>query len=214
MIEHDTRGYILRVSLLIDTVLNTITSIHPSLLSTSFSSYTQNLSVAHFQLKLFSLVAMAQPSHSHSNSFRQPSVYSFFKKIHSTQFQTAMAQEIAADPGQQPHSKTATTAEKIVLQTEQNKLCQRKSRERKKAKEIAEGQRDILTGKPVKQLDQPTEESADLAVLTNSLRWKKKKVPKLRTKVNWQHQLLWPVIQEAALRTGWRARAIVRDLEL
>jgi len=139
MIEHDTRGYILRVSFVIDTVLKTITSIHRSLLSTSFSSHPQNLSVAHFQLKLFSLAAMAQPSHSHSNSFRQPSVHSFFKKIDSTKFQTAMAQEIAADPGQQPHSKTATTAETKVLRTEQNKLYQRKSRERKKMKEMAEG---------------------------------------------------------------------------
>jgi hypothetical protein len=125
-----------------------------------------------------------------------------------------MAQEIAADPGQQPHSKTATTAEKKVLRTEQIKLYQRKSRERKKATEMAEGQHDILTGKPVKQLDQPTEESPNLAVLTNSLHRKKRKDPKLRTKVNWQHQLLWPFSQEAALRTGWRARAIVRDLEL
>jgi len=182
-------------------VLKTITSIHPSLPSTSFSSHTQNISVAHFQLKLFSLAAMAQPSHSHSNSFRQPSVHSFFQKIDSTQFQTAMAQEIAADPRRQPHLKTATTAEKKVLQTEQNKLYQKKSRERQKAKEMAEGQRDILTGKPVKQCDQPTEESPDLAVLTNSLHQKKSKDPKLRTKVNWQHQLLWPFIHEAAMRT-------------
>jgi hypothetical protein len=154
MIEHDTGGYIFRVSSLIDTVLKSITLIHPSLPSTSSSSHTQNLSVAHFQLKLFSLAAMAQPSHSHSNSFRQPSVHSFFKKIDSTQFQTAMAQDIAADPGQQPHSKTATTAEKNVLQTEQNKWYQSNSHERMQAKQLAEGQNDFLTGNTVKQFDQ------------------------------------------------------------
>jgi hypothetical protein len=44
--------------------------------------------------------------------------YSFFKKTDSTQFQTPMAQEIAADPGQQPHMMTATTAKKKVLRRE------------------------------------------------------------------------------------------------
>jgi hypothetical protein len=203
MIEHDAGGCILSVSLLMDTVLKTITSIHPSLLSTSSSSHTQNLSVAHFQLNLFSLAAMSQPPHSHSNSFRQPSVHYFFKKIDSTQFQTAMAQEFAADPEQQPHSKTAPTAEEKVLQTERNKLYQGKSRERKKAKEMAEGERDILTGEPVKHFDQPTEESLGVAVVTYSLHGKKSKDSKLCTMVTWQHQLLWRFIHETALRTRW-----------
>jgi hypothetical protein len=65
-----------------------------------------------------------------------------------------MAQDIAADPGQQPHSKTATTAEKNVLQTEQNKWYQSNSHERMQAKQLAEGQNDFLTGNTVKQFDQ------------------------------------------------------------
>jgi hypothetical protein len=80
-----------------------------------------------------------------------------------------------------------------------NKLYQRKSREQKKAKEMAAELCDILTGKHDQQLDQPTEESPDLAVITNSLCCNKRKDPKLHTKGNWQHQHVLAFIHEAAL---------------
>jgi len=78
-------------------------------------------------------------------------------------------------------------------------MYQRKFWERTKEKEMAEGQHDILTGKPVKQLDQPNEESPDTADLTNSFHRKNRQDSTLHTMVNWQHQLHWPFIREAAM---------------
>jgi hypothetical protein len=54
-----------------------------------------------------------------------------------------------------------------------------------------------------------------MSIHTNSkLLQQKTKIEPKPQRVNWQHKLVWPHIHEAALRNGWRARAIVKDLEL
>jgi hypothetical protein len=97
-----------------------------------------------------------------------------------------------------------------------NKTYQQSSRLRKKEKEIAEGKPDEVSWKPLHSFTAPANSNtADMSIHTNSkLLQQKRKMERKSQRVNSQQKLVWPHIHEAALRNGWHARAIVKDLEL
>jgi len=118
------------------------------------------------------------------------------------------------DPGRR--ISKLSSEEKKTKRIFMNKRYQQSSRLRKKETEIAEGKRDEVSGKPLHSFTPPANSNTtDMSIHTNCklLRQKTKIEPKPQ-RVNWQHKLVWPHIHEAALRNGWRARAIVKDLEL